>query len=402
MRYQGVIMNYQLTLTTTTGASADGVAVNTATAKLMLNNTYASGESIIFNISGGALFDNGLQKITAVTSATGITSVSFTDLVPEMVTIVAVVGADDSVLQMAQSNFTNTAPTDNELALDVIVDNAKANGVDKNQLQAVVRSKTTMQPVPGVTCSFLAQGGSAKFDDGSKIYTAETDVIGVCNAYLTDTTVESVAVTVTIPGNQTRTQAITFTGGDPLTITEVSTLTDKQFSLSNPTVAWIGAEFRIMFSGGSGVVDWSIDNPGLAVQSNLRGGVILKFSDYADAGTKYTVTGTDKNTKEMVKYSFLLEDFYVSFGSVESLEVLYLAGVTHYLPSPKQLHNLYAQWGVMSNYNGWTDKTSVYWTNSFDLLVKAAVVDVTTNEESVVLIPGLQFFGCAKLSQRSN
>lgn len=395
-------MAYQLTLTTTTGASADGVAVNTATAKLMLNNTYVSGESIIFNVSGGAVFDNGLQKITAVTSATGATSVSFTDLVAEMVTIVAVVGSDASVLQMAQSTFTTPSPSDNELALDVIVDNAKANGVDKNQLQAIVRSKTTMQPVSGVTCSFSAHGGSVKFDDGSKIYTAETDVTGVCNAYLTDTTVESVAVTVTIPDNQTRTQAITFTGGDPLTITEVSTLTDKQFSLGNPTVAWIGAEFRIMFSGGSGVVDWAVDNLGLAVQSNLRGGVILKFSDYADAGIRYTVKGTDRNTSEVVSYSFLLKDFYISFGSVESLEVLFAAGDTHYLPSPQQLHNLYAQWGVMSNYDGWADKTSIYWTNSFDLVVKAIVVNVVTNEEHVDLIPALQFHAYAKLSKYSN
>lgn len=395
-------MTYKLELTTTTGSPADGIAVNTATATLMSGNIYASGESILFSISGSARFDNGQQKTTAVTGATGVVSLSFNDLVAETVTIVAVLESDATVLQMATSTFSNATPGDNELFLDVMVNNAKANGVAKNQLQALVRSKTTMTPVSGVTCSFSAPGGSAKFDNGSKAYTAQTDVTGVCNAYLTDTTVESVAVSVTIPGNQTQTQAISFTGGDPLTITEVSTLNDKQFSLGNPTVAWIGAEFRIMFSGGSGEVDWAVDNSGIAVQSNLRGGVILRFADYADAGIKYTVTGTDKNTREMITYSFFLEDFYVSFGSVESLEVLYAAGGTHYLPSPEQLHNLYAQWGKMSNYEGWTDKKSVYWTNAFDLILKATVVNITNNEEGEVLVPGLQFLGYAKLNKKSN
>lgn len=394
-------MKYQLTLTATSGAQADGVAVNTAMAKLMSGNTYASGVGIVFSISGSAKFDNGQQKIVLVTGSTGIVSVSFTDLITESVTIVAVVEPDASVLQMAQSTFSNATPADNELDLNVIVDNAKANGVAKNQLQAVVRSRTTMQPVSGVTCSFSATGGSAKFDNGSKVYTAQTDTTGVCNAYLTDTTPESVAVVVTIPGNQTRTQAITFTGGDPLTITEVSTLTDKQFSLGNPTVAWIGAEFRIMFSGGSGEVDWTVDNSGLAVQSNLRGGVIFKFDNYADAGIRYTLTGTDRHTKEIITYRFLLEDYYVAFGSSESIEILNLAGDTHYLPSPAQLHNLYAQWGVMSNYSGWTDKTSVYWTNSFDLLVKATVVNIINNEEHEDFVPALSSYGYAKLSQRN-
>jgi hypothetical protein len=392
-------MTYKLTLTTTSTAQADGVAVNTATAKLMLDNTYPTGENIIFTVTGRALFDNGTQSKSSPTGANGVVSVSFTDTVAETVTVIAVPESAPSEMKTALSVFSNATPDDNELTLNVLVDNAKANGIEKNQVQALVRSKSSLQPVPNVTCYFTVPAGSAKFDNGSKAYTSQTDVTGVCNAYLTDTSVEAVAVTATIPGNQTQIQTVTFTGGDPLRITQAATLTGKPFTSEAPTTAWIGAEFQILFSGGSGTVDWSVNNTGLAVQdASSYEKVILKFAETAETGIRYTVTGTDRITGEVVTYTFLLNDFYVSFGSVETLDVIWTAGNAKYLPSPTQLHNLYAEWGSMSDYGGWTEKDDVYWTDSFDLVVKATVVNVSTNEESVVLVPAMHYRGYAKLS----
>lgn len=395
-------MTYQLKLSATNNAAADGTSVNTATATLMQDNVYPSGKSIVFSITGSALFTNGQQSITGVTGADGVVSVAFHDVVAETVVIIAALQEDASVMATAPSVFSGAPSGDNKLNLSVITNNAKANGVDKNQVQAVVTSEKNLQPVPGITCSFSVAGGSAEFNNGSKNYIGTTDAGGVCNAYLTDTTAESVAVTASIPEGVTQTQTVTFTGGDVLRITQAATLTGKPFTSEAPTTAWIGAEFQILFSGGSGVVDWTVNNTGLAVQDESSyEKVILKFAETAETGIRYTVTGTDRNTGEVVTYSFRLEDFYVSFGSVETLDILWAAGDTKYLPSPAQLHNLYAEWGSMSDYGGWTEKTDVYWTNSFDLLVKATVVNISTNQESVVLIPALNWRGYAKLSNSS-
>lgn len=395
-------MTYQLTLTATSTAQADGVSVNTATATLMQDNIYVSGQNIIFRVTGSAKFTNSQQQITSITGATGTASVAFSDTVAEAVTIIAVVATDASAMGTAQSIFAEESQGDDELTLSVVVNNAKANGVDKNQLQALVQSKTTLLPVSGITCSFSAPAGNAKFDNGGKTYITTTDNSGVCNAYLTDTIAESIPVTVTIPPSQTQIQTVTFTAGDVLRITEVSTLNNKQFSPNRPSTAWVGAQFQILIRGGSGVIDWSVNNAGLSVHTLLRDGVILEFTGVAEVNQLYTVTGKDKKSGEIVTYSFTLNDYYVSFGSVQFIEGLLASGDSNYLPSANQLHTLYAQWGTMSQYKGWTEKTTTYWTSEFNVLTVSKLVDITTNEESTVFANLLQEYGFAKLSIGTN
>lgn len=388
-------MTYKLSLIATSDAQADGVSVNTATATLMQDNTYPSGKKILFTITGSAIFLNGQQQTTGITGSTGAISVSFKNDTAETVAIFAALQTDLSVTASAQSNFKGASSDDNELSLGVIMNNAVADGEQKNQVQALVRSKNSLLPVPDVTCSFSVSG-DALFDNGGKSFTGVTNNEGSCFAYLTSTVAESVAVTVTIPGNQTQTETLTFSAGEGLKIDEVSTLYDKKFSPGSPTVAWIGAQFRILVSGGNGSINWTVSDSGLAVQKVLENGVILQFTDIATTSTNYTITGTDQSGKT-VSYSFTLEDYYVSFGSEALIETLYIEGDTKYLPSPNQLHELYSQWGTMSAFPGWTEKTSKYWTNDFTIFTTATLVDVSTNQESVIFFDPVFLCGFAKL-----
>lgn len=280
-------------------------------------------------------------------------------------------------------------------SLDVLADNAEADGNATNRLQYSIYDTATLAGVSGETVLFRVTKGNAKFTNGTTQYRITTDSDGLALAELTDTTAETVTVSVTSTNYPSTplTKDVTFAKGGELTITSVTTEDGRVFAEGQPTIAWNGAVIVVHLGGGSGSYTWKVEGSGLALDKILANGAQLIFSNPAVTGITYTITATDSNTGATVSYSFTLQDFYESFGS----KVLYALTDVKSLPTPSQLVNLWSQWGPMSNYAHWTDKTEVYWTNAHNLVL-ATVVNLDTGSEGTDLFAtGTQ--GYAKLKK---
>lgn len=280
-------------------------------------------------------------------------------------------------------------------SLDALADNANADGNATNRLQYSIYDTATLVGVSGETVLFRVTKGNAKFTNGTTQFRTTTDSDGLAIAELTDTTAETVTVSVTSTNYPTTplTKDVNFIKGGKLSISSVTTKEGRVFAKEQPTIAWNGAVIVVHLSGGSGSYTWSVTGAGLALNEILSDGAELVFSSSATTATTYAITATDQATLDSVSYSFILEDFYESFGS----KVFYVGTDVKKLPSPEQLINLWSQWGPMSNYAHWTDHTQVYWTNENNLIV-ATVVNLDTGSEGNDLVAtGTQ--GYAKLKK---
>lgn len=271
----------------------------------------------------------------------------------------------------------NESENDYIRVLDVLENNATADGYTTNSVQYSNFTASTLEPVSGETVLFQITKGGAKFTNGSTVLRTMTDSDGIATAQLTNTTPEVVTVKVTtsLVTNTPLTTDVTFVKGGALVINSITTEHGRIFAAGEPTIAWNGAKIKVITSGGSGSASWSVSGPGLALDETLTNGALFRFTSDTTTSTVYEIKVEDKVTGSSGSYSFTLADFYQSFGT----NTLHEFVDQQRLPTPEQLLNLYGQWGPMSNYSGWTENTDVYWTNE-GFLTLVTLVNLDTGE----------------------
>ena len=102
-------LDYKLSITAESGASANGIDKNSATATLSRDGELLIGENLLFIITGHAKFTDGTQVLSAQTNVTGRYTAYFTNTVEESVTITVILNKDASVMDQAISVFGHTA-----------------------------------------------------------------------------------------------------------------------------------------------------------------------------------------------------------------------------------------------------------------------------------------------------
>lgn len=205
------------TLSSTTGAVADGQAANTITASLLNDGSWEKDVKVTFEVSGtatDAVFSNGSRSITETTNARGECSVSLFSTTAETVRIYAIADFSGSPTSSTECEFIKddggTGGTDKyTLTGEILIDNAEANGSDNNVVRFTLLNNGQAVALDRVEFSSL-NNSSAIFTPTSDI----TDVNGVVDVSLTDTVAEAVQVKARAMGANITSDPVrvTFTG----------------------------------------------------------------------------------------------------------------------------------------------------------------------------------------------
>lgn len=257
------------------------------------------------------------------------------------------------------------------LKLSVDGDYALSDGTGDINVSCTVSDKNG-SPVSGVSIVFQLESGSSSVfkENNSLILKANTDSNGVVDVNVTNSSEETLTdiVTVFILDNKKITDCVNVhfkTRTDQLVVDSVYnaniTLKDGQ-----PSAAWVGAEFFIKTSGGSGDVTWSekdSSTSALSLQQNdnvLTVRIIAVFLGEKKLQCKDNVTG------EIITYSFSLADFFVFLNVDMSYDVVMSSKLIDQLPSAETFLSSYRQWGDMSKYEEWKDKGYEFWVSYYD------------------------------------
>lgn len=113
-----------LTLTTTSGAVANGIDTNQVTVLVTENNTPSSGKNVILTIIGSAVFTNQSNTITVITNNNGEARANFSSRIQGIVTIRATYGE-----QSKESTSSFSGQTSSPVLLSTVInDNEPAGG----------------------------------------------------------------------------------------------------------------------------------------------------------------------------------------------------------------------------------------------------------------------------------
>ncbi|CAM4095537.1 lipoxygenase family protein [Pluralibacter gergoviae] len=186
-------MAYVMKLTTTSGAKADGVEKNSATAILTDNNAYVPNVMLTFTLSDHALFDNGKNIKTVATSALGSAKVVFSDPVAETITVTAI-DAVHELTQSAESTFVDAGAGADDYYITLTADSGAAPGDAQGNRVSAVLSKQDHSHVAGAQLNFSTSGSALFKANLSNTLTALTDASGNIETVLIDAVAESVDI----------------------------------------------------------------------------------------------------------------------------------------------------------------------------------------------------------------
>ncbi|MNB84812.1 Invasin [compost metagenome] len=188
------------TLTTTTGAVANGAATNQATVTVVdANNNPLPDTDVTWRVDGSAQLTSGS---TGKTGADGTLQVTFTDLTAQTVNITATLASGST--KSATSTFVpDTASA--KIATLTTTTGAVANGAATNQATVTVVDANN-NPLPDTDVTWRVDG-SAQLTSGS---TGKTGADGTLQVAFTDTTVEPVNITATLGNGVSQTSISNF------------------------------------------------------------------------------------------------------------------------------------------------------------------------------------------------
>ncbi|MGH1474772.1 Ig-like domain-containing protein [Yersinia proxima] len=148
-----------LTLGTTSGALANSIESNSATATLMNADTFVPGASILFSVNGNALFSNGFNFISADTNVFGQARVDFTNTVAQTVNVTALYG---NTLSATETSIFTQSETDPKPVLEgeVMTNKVPADGKSQNEVLYTLVDRQTNQPMAGEYMFFTATGSA--------------------------------------------------------------------------------------------------------------------------------------------------------------------------------------------------------------------------------------------------
>jgi len=350
-------------------ARADGEDQNQVELQTFSGAIPVASTDVSVALTNGAVFINGDKAAKIKTDSKGRASLPFTSTTAGESKLTAYLSDNIAVYNSVTATFVSASP-EVGLVLDVVSDNAQANGNAVNRVRATVTDSDTHKPLSGQAVTFTVTSGSAVFDNDSISYSATTDSNGEAYASVKDNTVETVTLSA-VGGDKTATATIHFSKDyAPLKIQRVYN-TNKNFEIGHPVTAWTGAELTFEATGGSGEYTWNVNYPEeLHPENTLAKSVNMSFTDRTTINRQYIIEVTDNVTGGTDSYRFSLSVFFERFGIYEFYSVL---SPSDY-PSENDLISLYNDWGNMGSYTGWLDKgRSLYWTNHIILLQTLAV-----------------------------
>lgn len=301
----------QLTVTTTTGALADGSAVNTATVTLKdRNGTPLPGQAVTLAATG----DAKLSATSGNTDGNGQVVVALTDTAAETVTLTA--SLSNGKQATAQAAFTGFSVTE----LKTSTASVKANGMDSATLTATVKdARGKVVPDTPVTLSVT---GRAELSDT----TATTNASGQVQVTLTDGTGETVTVTAKAQNSRSdagKTTTVTFVASTitGITVNNTSGTSNTRVFTSDsgfPKTGFAGASFTLSIDNGTlAVTDytWSSSQPWVSVSNGT-----VTFTGKPTSGTKsVTITARPKGGKGTVTWAFTLENWFTLIGGAKGI-----------------------------------------------------------------------------------
>ncbi|TKI06984.1 Ig-like domain-containing protein [Martelella alba] len=175
---------YDLKLSATSNAAADGCESNSVTAMVTCQGAPAADRPLFFCVGGSAAFHNKTQTVKTRTDDLGQATVFFTDTVVEDVLLSCQI---ENITQFAQSHFGVRAAV--TLSVMVVANNAPADGQSRNILEYAVRDAATGRPVLYEVVDFTVTG-SATLSRGAAL----TDYFGSTHVEVVNTVAESVIV----------------------------------------------------------------------------------------------------------------------------------------------------------------------------------------------------------------
>lgn len=188
-------MAYSLEIKATSGADADGVDNNSATATVINNGTFVPTKNVKFSLSDSALFDNGENIKTEATDALGRATVKFTDTISETVIISCAIYDDNGNVLATAKDESRFGDVSSKYILNLDAeDGIPANGQAKSLVKATLLNKETLSPVPNAIITFKV-GGDAFFSENKKqTITSTTDYKGEALTYISDSSEEKVSL----------------------------------------------------------------------------------------------------------------------------------------------------------------------------------------------------------------
>lgn len=367
-------------LLTIDDAKADGEDHNQVELQTFSGAIPVSGTAVSVALANGAIFINGNNSADITTDSKGRASLPFTSTTAGKSTLTAYLKDNIAVYNSVAATFVS-ASTDISLTLDVISDNAQANGNAVNRVCATVIDSDTSKPLSGQQVTFTVTSGSATFDNDSTSYTTTTDSDGNAYASVKDKKVESVTIKAVV-GDKTASATVHFSQEiTPLNILRVYNV-NQTFPSGGPTVAWNNAEFSMDVSGGSGNYSWSVTegNDVLSVVSSSDHTGVFRFSQSksnVNPKRKYTIHVSDVDTGETTDYSFTIDLYFTEFGK------LYWYTIKNDFPTTSEFNRLLNEWGFMIPYEGWvTDENNGwYWTSEHPSYYYAHAFNVKNGKE---------------------
>ena len=348
-------------LLTIDNAIADGEDQNIVAIQSLNGNVVVPAVKISVALTNGAVFINGSNTADITTDSNGLATLPFTNNTAGTTRITAYLTENISIYSQLNAIFVSASP---ELVteLDVISDNARANGQSTNQVKVTVHDKVTNKVQAGVSVSFSVSG-SAKFFNGKQSCVIVTDGHGEAYASLVDNVTEDITVT-TVVNDITSTVVVHFSNNYQKFGIARAYNNNKTFSTDMPTTAWIGAKFFIEISGGSGDYSWSINNPGVDIAKVDPNTLSITFSSEVDLSESFIIQFKDNITEEEDNYSFFIKVFFTHYGEWRGFD-------NHDVyPSVGELSQLFKEWGDMSVYDGWVSREhNVYWTRDYNYWV---------------------------------
>ncbi len=147
---------YRLVLTATSTAQANGVDTNSATARLSRHGQASGGQLLVFTLSGNAVFTSGARYISVTTNSQGEATVFFTDTRQETVLVTCHYYQTQA---RESSRFVENAQANTNISVEVIKNEAVANGFDYNIVRYSVYDAFD-NPLPDVPLRFELTGNA--------------------------------------------------------------------------------------------------------------------------------------------------------------------------------------------------------------------------------------------------
>ncbi|MBF7997452.1 Ig-like domain-containing protein [Rahnella laticis] len=351
-----------LSVSSATGARADGNAANTATITLKDNSgNPLPGQTINLAITGSAK----LSISSGVTDNNGQVVVTMTDVTAETITLTA--SLSNGKQSTAQATFIGFSVS----ALAASATSLSADGIESSTLTATVTDASGV--VVANTPVAFTVSGSAKLS----AVTVTTNGAGTAQVTLTDTVAETATITAKAQGNANdpgKTASVTFNAPEFTNIT----VNGHTFAVTDgfPTTGFNQAKFALALNGTASNYTWATNQPA-AVGVDNSGNVTM----IGEPAGSVLVTATPKGGGTPATYNFNVKKWFESndgtmmpwsaastycssrsegLTTLNNLTSGYPTG-TGAVPATRGLGNLWSEWGDMAQYSGSGFSTNYYY-----------------------------------------